>query len=309
METLPAPVQQNESATSIFDNSARFEHFQRVAKAFSSSDLAPQAFKGNIPNTLIALDMADRLKANPLSVMQSIYVVHGRPSWAATFIIGMINASRKFSPLRFEITGEGDDKACTAWARELESGDRIDGPPVSIRMAKEEGWYGKNGSKWKTMPDLMLRYRAATFFGRLYCPELLMGMTTTEEVYDIETGQAMRAAVPHKATFGPALFAKSSDEDAEATMGLAPAASPAAPPEQAESDKPTKTTPQAELAAFVVAQGFTFDDFRTWATGSGQIDEKTAENIQSFDDLDQKLAQRLLRAPAGLVSGLKSTKA
>lgn len=259
METLPAPAltqtPQSESAASIFDNSARFEHFQRVAKAFSSSDLAPQAFKGNIPNTLIALDMADRLKANPLSVMQSIYVVHGRPSWAATFIIGMINASKKFSPLRFEINGDGDDKACTAWARELETGDRIDGPPVSIRMAKEEGWFGKNGSKWKTMPDLMLRYRAATFFGRLYCPELLMGMTTTEEVYDIDSGQAMKATMPHKASFGPALYAKNPDEAEEAAMGLAPMKTSEALPEP-ETTKPTKTTPQQELASFVIAQCF-----------------------------------------------------
>lgn len=170
---------------SIFESGDRFEHFQRVAKALAASDLVPQQFKGNIPNTLIALDMADRLKANPLAVMQSIYVVHGKPSWAATFIIAQINSCGKFSPVRYEMTGEGDKKTCVAWAKELDNGERIEGPEVSIAMAKAEGWYDRNGSKWKTMPDLMLRYRAATLFGRLYCPELMMGMRTDDEVGDI----------------------------------------------------------------------------------------------------------------------------
>jgi hypothetical protein len=52
-------------------------------------------------------------------------------------------------------------------------------------MAKAEGWFAKNGSKWKTMPELMLRYRAAAFFGRLYAPDVLNGMHATEEAEDI----------------------------------------------------------------------------------------------------------------------------
>jgi hypothetical protein len=52
-------------------------------------------------------------------------------------------------------------------------------------MAKAEGWLTKTGSKWITMPELMLKYRAAAFFGRLYAPEVLMGMQTTEEIVDI----------------------------------------------------------------------------------------------------------------------------
>jgi len=39
----------------------------------------------------------------------------------------------------------------------------------------------------------MLRYRAATFFGRLYAPELLMGMETTDEIED-----AVYTEIPEK---------------------------------------------------------------------------------------------------------------
>jgi hypothetical protein len=56
-----------------------------------------------------------------------------------------------------------------------------------MAMAKAEGWATKSGSKWRTMPELMIRYRCAAMWGRLYVPELLVGIThTQEEAIDIE---------------------------------------------------------------------------------------------------------------------------
>lgn len=163
-----------------------FDHAQRVAKMLSSSSLIPKEFQGNIQNTMIALEMANRIGASPLMVMQNLYIVHGKPSWSSSFIIAALNSCKKFSPIRFEVSGEGDAMACYAWAYELSTKEKIIGPTVSMKMAKAEGWVDKNGSKWKTMPDLMIRYRSAAFFGRLYAPEIMMGMHTHEEVVDVE---------------------------------------------------------------------------------------------------------------------------
>jgi hypothetical protein len=171
-----------------------FAHIQRVAKMFSSSSLIPDTFKGNIANCTIALEMAHRMGANPMAVMQNLYIVHGKPGWSGQFIIACLNQCGKFSPIRFRIIGDGDDKTCTAWAKELESGETLEGPPVSIGMAKKEGWATKSGSKWQTMPDLMLRYRAATFFGRLYAPDLLMGMQSHDELIESPTMREIPAA-------------------------------------------------------------------------------------------------------------------
>jgi hypothetical protein len=163
-----------------------FELAQRMAKALASSSLVPESYRGNIPNCLIALEVAQRTGSSPLAVMQNLYVVKGKPSFSAQFIIGALNACGRFSPLRFEVTGKGDDRGCTAWAMDLATGERIEGPRVSMAMAKAEGWHGKEGSKWKTMPELMLRYRAASFFGRLYAPDLLLGMHSVDERLDID---------------------------------------------------------------------------------------------------------------------------
>ena len=185
---------ENASALSIFNNSDQFELAQRAGKMLASSDLVPQQFRGNIPNCVIALNIASRLRADPFAVLQSLYIVHGRPAWSSQFLIAMVNASGRYSPLQYRMTGQGDSAACVAWAKHIETGDVVEGPEVSIDMAKKEGWYGKSGSKWQTLPALMLRYRAAGFFARLYCPDLCLGMRTMEEEVDIQKNPARESA-------------------------------------------------------------------------------------------------------------------
>lgn len=180
-----------------FGNSLAFDFMQRQAQMLASSALVPKEFSladaksaqekaVKIANVVIALEMANRIGASPLSVMQNLYIVHGRPSWSSTFIIAAINGCGRFSAMRFEMTGTGESRTCIAVATEKATGEKLESPPVSIEMAKAEGWYGKAGSKWKTMPELMLRYRCATLFGRLYAPEILMGMRSAEELEDVE---------------------------------------------------------------------------------------------------------------------------
>jgi hypothetical protein len=168
----------------VFFSMANFEGAQRMAKMLAESDMVPDQYKKNIPNTVIALEMANRIGASPLAVMQNLYIVYGKPAWSSQFLISCVNTSGKFSPLRFALAGTGDDLGCTAWATD-KANERLESPRVTIGMAKAEGWFQKNGSKWKTMPDLMLRYRAATLFARLYAPELTMGMKTEDEIIDI----------------------------------------------------------------------------------------------------------------------------
>lgn len=165
---------------------SNFETAQRQAKALSASDLVPAQYKNNVANTLVALEIANRIGASPLMVMQNLHIIHGRPSWSSTFVIAAINGSGKFTALRFV----GDlVKGIKAVATEKATGEPIEGPIVTMEMAKAEGWVSKTGSKWQTMPELMMRYRAAAFFGRLYAPEITMGMHSAEEVVDISNHQ------------------------------------------------------------------------------------------------------------------------
>lgn len=178
----------NSTQPGVFSSVTAFDEAQRYAKALASSTLIPQQFQGQagFANCLVALNIARRMNMDPLMVVQNLHVIHGRPSWSSQFIIGLINGCGRFSPLRYEITGKGDTLACTAVATEHATGQELRGPEVSMAMAKKEGWATKSGSKWQTMPELMIRYRAAAFWGRLYIPELLVGIQTQEEVIDVD---------------------------------------------------------------------------------------------------------------------------
>ena len=159
----------------------------RAANVLSKSTLVPKEYRGNVANCLIALNMANRMNADPLMVMQNLFIVYGRPGWSSQFLISTFNTSGRFSALRYKWVGEPgkDDWGCQAWAIEKATGEKLEGALVTIGLAKKEGWYSKDGSKWVTMPQQMLMYRAASWFIRAYAPELAMGMHTTEELHDV----------------------------------------------------------------------------------------------------------------------------
>lgn len=171
---------QTESAFSI----QNFEHAQRVAKMIATSNLIPEAYRGKVENVMIAMEMANRIGISPLMVMQNLYIVKGTPGWSGSFVIALINGSKRFDDdLEFVFSGDGDSYGCTAIA--FKKGKKIESTKVDLKMVKGEGWLDKPGSKWKTMPDQMYRYRAASFFGKANTPDLLMGMQTAEEIIDI----------------------------------------------------------------------------------------------------------------------------
>lgn len=186
LKNRPTAAQTSMPTEIGFSSIEGFVQLQRMANLFTCSSMVPETFRGqsNLGNAVIALDMAIRMKANPLAVMQNIYIVHGRPAWSAQFLIATLNKSGKFSAIRYEFEGkEGtDDWGCRACATELSTGTLLAGPLVTIGLAKREGWYAKNGSKWQTMPELMLRYRAASWFVRAYAPEIAMGLPEADEL-------------------------------------------------------------------------------------------------------------------------------
>jgi hypothetical protein len=228
-----------------------FKLAHRLAETFASSDAVPAIFRsqtvkkdrdGNmnwvdnpsaIGNCVVAIETARTVGVSITAVMQHANIIEGRLSWSAQFVIAAINASGRFTPLRFDIKSRGpisatyrekqgwnkakggfdfvdktvdvEDLVCVAWA--LPAGFKtpagvytlaqaraqqlpvIESAPVSMKMAVEEGWYSKPGSKWQTeMKHQMLQYRAGAFFGRIHAPDVVMGMgRTSEEVQDMTT--------------------------------------------------------------------------------------------------------------------------
>jgi hypothetical protein len=181
---VPQEAQNSGILAQVQAETQAFELVQRQAMMLSKSTLVPKDFAGNVANCAIALNVAKRTRLDPLMVCQNLAIIHGRPSWSATALIGMVNASGKFSPLRFVFDSDEAPTWCYAVARDMATGEELKGERITLEMAKKEGWSTKNGSKWLTMPGQMLRYRAASFWSRAYASDMSLGMYTQDEVRD-----------------------------------------------------------------------------------------------------------------------------
>lgn len=239
-EIQKMPQQTGVASFNFFDP-VQFETMQRVCKMFASSELVPDMYKATVKpfyantseadvkaimaenksaenkamaNCMIAIEMAQRIGASPLMIMQNMVIIYGRPSWSSKFLIATVNTCGRFEPLKYKIVNLGkvgkvtytdyvwngkskapvqkeydgtqiDNLQCIAYTCANGSNEVLESSPIDIRMAIKEGWYTKSGSKWVTMTRQMLMYRAASFWTNAYAPELSMGMKTEDEIRDI----------------------------------------------------------------------------------------------------------------------------
>ena len=167
---------------SAYSSIEAFESAQRMARSLAESDIVPALYQGKLGNCIVALDIANRMGMGAVQVMQNLNVIRGEPSWKTKFVIGLIQSCGRFEDFDFVETPD----SCQCVARVKGKDKLVDGVKITMDMAKREGW--TRNSKWSTMPQTMLRYRAASSFGNFHIPDLLLGIQTVEdnEVIDAE---------------------------------------------------------------------------------------------------------------------------
>lgn len=151
-----------------------------MGKAYAQlpDGMVPQSYKGNVAACAVACNMATRMGMDPTFVMQNLYVIRGNPSWSGKSCKAMIDNSGLFAGrTHYRMEGEEgkDTWGCRLVGIDKVTGEKVEGPKVTVAMAKKNGWWDKNGSFWPSMTEMMLKYRAAAYFARAECPEVLMG--------------------------------------------------------------------------------------------------------------------------------------
>ena len=172
------------ATTDVWSNKEQFNQLLRAADMVSKTSIIPQTYQGKPQDCFIAIEMANRMGVSPMIVMQNMFVVKGKPSWAGQACTMFIKSCGKFKDVKHIYFGEKgtENRGCYVEATRIEDGEKICGAEVTISMAKAEGW--TSNSKWRNMPELMLAYRASAFFARVHCPETMLGVQTYEEVED-----------------------------------------------------------------------------------------------------------------------------
>ena len=178
-------------------NPKAMNHLVKIAKTLSNSSILPAQYRGNVANCFVACEMAARMDVSPLFVMQNLHVIEGRPSWSSSACIALINGCGLFRDVRFNMVGEvgTPSRGCYISATRVGTGEHVQGTTVTIQLAIDEGWMERKGTKWKTMPEQMLKYRAAAFFARIECPNVLMGFMLDAESRDIGAAENEKVKV------------------------------------------------------------------------------------------------------------------
>jgi len=241
--------------------------------------------------------------------------IHGKPTWSASFLIATVNSCGRFSPMRFRWVGkEGTDEwGCRAYAVERDSNLELVGALVTIAMAKVEGWYGKSGSKWKTMPEQMLQYRAGAFWCRTYAPEIALGMHTSEEVQDTPVAQQVVQSVSTTVSSSivdvtptPAepKMRKKKEVEAIAIVEPTPEAVPAPEPEPVPAPEPVAEPAPAPAPAeetvesTLTAIGITYPQLAKLASEMNWWPE--ADTFPMAADLPTEVKQWIIRNRRGI---------
>lgn len=168
----------------VWTDDKQISKLGKFATALAKGNAIPDRFKNSTGDILIAMDISARSNQSLPMILNNMYSVYGTIGFSGQYCIAAVNNCGKFSQLDFKFTNNGGG-GCIAYATRLSDGKLCESEEITMAMAEAEGWLNKKGSKWQVYPKQMMRYRSASFFVRAYCPEVMYGYQTVEELQDV----------------------------------------------------------------------------------------------------------------------------
>ena len=192
-----------------------FELEQRKAKAMISGSILPQHFR-NVGDVIILDEMSRVLSVPTVMLAQGLYIVKGKPSMSGQLVIAILNGSGRFDA---PINWEEREKPWGVRAYASIDGEVYSGEWIDDDLIKRNGW--GNNPHWVNNKSLMAKYRAASWFARLFAPDLLLGFRSEGEIEDaniIETTASPSRANLNKTLLKSAAKPKKKEKVIEAEV-------------------------------------------------------------------------------------------
>ncbi len=159
---------------------ANLNEAMTLARTLADSSLIPDALKGKPSDVFVILVSGHELGLSPMQALRGLAVIKGRPCLSADLMVALCN--RQPEICKFFRFVQGDDKSATYETHRV-------GHPQPIQMtftidqAKAAGLVSKD--IWRAYPAAMLRARAASALARAVYPDLLLGVSETDEADEI----------------------------------------------------------------------------------------------------------------------------
>ena len=143
------------------------------ARKLSASDLLPKSYQGKPQNVLLAVEQGRALGVDPITAINMIHVISGKPTVSAQLIGALIRRAGH------KVRLSGDDTSATCEIIRSDDPDFTFSATWTYDRAQRAG-LTKNPT-WNTFRAAMLKARALTEAGRDACPEVLAGISCTAE--------------------------------------------------------------------------------------------------------------------------------
>lgn len=164
-------------------DTARFEHMYRIAEAMATASLIPDHLRDKsgdprrtAANCFLVVNQAMRWGFDPFAVAPETYAVGGKLGFQGKLIAAVVNARAGLKGrLRYQFSGTGDERTVTVSGTfEGES------EPQSISLRMKDARTGND--MWKKDPDQKLVYSGSIKWARRYCPEVVLGVLTDDDL-------------------------------------------------------------------------------------------------------------------------------
>jgi len=188
-------TEDNAELADVREQAGSMEFRWRSANAYAASRMVPEHFRNNPQDCYVVCELAEQLGVSPLAALQNIFMIGGKPGYSAQFATALLNRSKAFAgPIRHKVEGRGTDQLSVTAYAPLHDGDVVE-MTVDLALAKRENW--TKNSKYKTMPEQMLKHRANKWLISMYAPEVLLGLdfehfeeTSDKKTKKLETSQS-----------------------------------------------------------------------------------------------------------------------
>jgi RecT family len=214
----------------------------------------PKHLRGEVGGCVRIVMQALEWRMSPFAVADKSYFVNDRIAYESQLIHAVVESRAPLQKrLRFEFEGEGPTRLCivNGWFKG-------ESDPVIYRSPMFKDIPTKNSPLWKSDPDQQLCYYSVRAWSRRYCPDVLMGIYSKDELED--SGEFVGSEKAKDITPKPSLAERLKGNKANGFNAAHVASETAKTVEQAKpiQQKPVETIDQetGEVAEFGVPDAY-----------------------------------------------------